>query len=289
MAASETPEQVAAIALLSEPARRALYDYVAAQGREVGRDEAANAVGVSRALAAFHLDKLAEAGLLDVAYRRLSGRRGPGAGRPAKLYRRSGATLEVSFPARRYRTLARMLALTLERVGAKGSRALQTRLATWEASAQRRVDRTRRRPPWRRSRRSSPTAGSNPHGRRTARTVLRNCPFDGVAREFLDLVCGANVAFVEGVLLDRGRGVWAFPSSRRRAAAAPSSARRAPARVGLAGPAEPPRTDQPPDAAEMFWAASCSPIPAASAAPFRSSAVMCRGSPRIVVRLTASA
>jgi predicted ArsR family transcriptional regulator len=219
MAASETPEQVAAIALLSEPARRVLYGYVAAQGREVGRDEAANAVGVSRALAAFHLDKLAEAGLLDVAYRRLSGRRGPGAGRPAKLYRRSGATLEVSFPARRYRTLARMLALTLERVGAKGSRALQDAardLGEGIGAEARGPDTTP--PPVEKIEAVLADSGFEPAREEDGRIVLRNCPFDGVAREFTDLVCGANVAFMEGVLLGsgtRGLGVSLQPEEGR--------------------------------------------------------------------------
>jgi predicted ArsR family transcriptional regulator len=72
-----------AIGLLLEPVRRALYDYVCASGREVSRNEAAEAAGVQRTLAAFHLDKLVEAGLLEATFRRLGERRGPGAGRPA--------------------------------------------------------------------------------------------------------------------------------------------------------------------------------------------------------------
>src|SRR3989442_11102264 len=87
MPVSELERQIAAIASLDEPVRRGLYLYVLARGREVGRDEAARAVRISRALAAFHLDKLAELGLLETSYRRLTRRRGPGAGRPAKLYR----------------------------------------------------------------------------------------------------------------------------------------------------------------------------------------------------------
>jgi len=107
------PNQNAAIddvAVLSEPVRRALYAHVAEQPQPVGRDAAAVAVGVSRSLAAFHLDRLVDAGLLDVTYRRLSGRSGPGAGRPAKLYLRSSRQVELSLPARRYELAARLFA-----------------------------------------------------------------------------------------------------------------------------------------------------------------------------------
>ena len=75
-------EDIEAIALLQDPIRRRLYDYVAAQDHEVSRNEAAENAGIQRTLAAFHLDKLVDAGLLETASRRLSGRTGPGAGRP---------------------------------------------------------------------------------------------------------------------------------------------------------------------------------------------------------------
>ena len=77
------PIQVAAV--LAEPTRRALYDLVVARRMAIGRDEAATTLAISRELAAFHLDRLVEAGLLETEYRRLTGRTGPGAGRPAKL------------------------------------------------------------------------------------------------------------------------------------------------------------------------------------------------------------
>ena len=96
MPVSDLERQIRAIALLDEPRRRRLYRYVLARRREVGRDEAARALRMSRALAAFHLDKLAEHGLLETSYRRLRHRRGTGAGRPAKLYRRSTRTLALA-------------------------------------------------------------------------------------------------------------------------------------------------------------------------------------------------
>src|SRR5689334_14593096 len=108
-----------AIGLLQDPARRGLYAFVVAQGREVSRNEAAAAVGLQRTLAAFHLDRLARAGLLDVAYRRLTARSGPGAGRPAKLYRRPAAERTVSLPPRDYARAARVFAEAIEASGAE--------------------------------------------------------------------------------------------------------------------------------------------------------------------------
>src|SRR5438270_12404190 len=108
-------QDLEAIALLQDPARRALYEYVVSRGREVGRNEAATAVGVQRTLAAFHLDRLVSAGLLEVAYRRLSGRSGPGAGRPAKVYRRAAAERVISIPPRDYARAAQIFAEAIER------------------------------------------------------------------------------------------------------------------------------------------------------------------------------
>ena len=78
-------EDLDAIALLADPVRRSAYQAVVDAGMEpVGRDEVAAAVGIGRTLAAFHLDKLVEAGLLEASFARRTGRSGPGAGRPAK-------------------------------------------------------------------------------------------------------------------------------------------------------------------------------------------------------------
>src|ERR671917_581159 len=94
--------QVSAVAALDEPTRRRLYDHVASAQGAVSRDEAAAALDLPRTTAAFHLDRLVAEGLLDVIYQRLTGRTGPGAGRPAKLYRRSGQHVALSLPPRRH-------------------------------------------------------------------------------------------------------------------------------------------------------------------------------------------
>src|SRR6188768_1678191 len=111
-----TSTDIGAVALLDEPVRRDLYEYVIRSGRAISRDEAASATEVSRALVAFHLDRLVDAGLLVAEYKRLSGRTGPGAGRPSKLYRRAPAEVAVSLPDRRYEVPALVFAETLEHV-----------------------------------------------------------------------------------------------------------------------------------------------------------------------------
>src|ERR687897_682981 len=91
-----------AIAALEDDLRRRMYVFIRGQGRPVSRDEAAEQVGISRKLAAFHLDKLVERGLLTAHYARLPGRGGRGAGRSSKLYEPSDLEIDVSIPERRY-------------------------------------------------------------------------------------------------------------------------------------------------------------------------------------------
>jgi len=198
---------VAALHVLHDPVRRGLYRYVATQSHEVGRDEAAVAVGVHRELAAFHLDKLVAAGLLEVAaVRRVSGRSGPGAGRPAKLYRRGAAEHEVSVPERTYEVAARLLAEAVEEAGAElalhaAARRLGARRGATERDEAAAAPMTtaevaevlRRR-------------GYEPY-RDGAALRLGNCPFRSVAREFPAVVCGMNLALLEG-LLDGVAAEW---------------------------------------------------------------------------------
>src|SRR5215218_4724992 len=105
----------AGIGALADDTRRALYEYVAAQPDPVGRDQVASAVGLARHNVSFHLDRLATEGLLEVDYRRLSGRSGPGAGRPNKLYRRADREIAVSLPPRRYDLVGDILAEAISR------------------------------------------------------------------------------------------------------------------------------------------------------------------------------
>ena len=98
------------LAGLGEPVRRALYCFVVAQGAPISREQAATGVGVAHHVAKFNLDRLVADGLLQAEYRRPEGRGGPGAGRPAKVYRRAEGDLEVTLPERRYDLAGRLLA-----------------------------------------------------------------------------------------------------------------------------------------------------------------------------------
>src|SRR5918998_5020161 len=111
--AEDRSAQVAAVAALAEPTRRRLYEYVARRPQPVSRDDVAGATGVPRTTAAFHLDRLVADGLLDVHYERRTGRTGPGAGRPSKLYRRSDRPVAVSLPERAYDLAGDLLAAAL--------------------------------------------------------------------------------------------------------------------------------------------------------------------------------
>src|ERR671927_468689 len=113
--------QVAAVAALAEPTRRRLYEHVVRQSEPVSRDEAAAATDVPRATVAFHLDKLVDEGLLDVVYERRTGRTGPGAGRPSKLYRRAECDVTVSLPERRYDLAGGLLAAAMEEAQTSGA------------------------------------------------------------------------------------------------------------------------------------------------------------------------
>src|SRR5689334_19070087 len=103
-------DPVAAVSALDDPTRRRVYDHVRAAEGTVTRDEVAAAVGIGRTLAAYHLDRLAALGLLTVGSERRTGRTGPGAGRPAKVYGRAEGEVAVSVPPRDYGLAARLLA-----------------------------------------------------------------------------------------------------------------------------------------------------------------------------------
>src|SRR5580704_9447721 len=109
-----TSSGLAAVSSLDDPVRARLYEVVSASTAAVGRDEAAAAAGIGRPLAAYHLDKLVELGLLTATYQRTTGRDGPGAGRPAKFYARSGREFAVTVPPREYELAARLLAVAVD-------------------------------------------------------------------------------------------------------------------------------------------------------------------------------
>jgi predicted ArsR family transcriptional regulator len=188
-------EPLGALSALGDPTRRRAYHYVCAQARRVGRDEVATALGIGRTLAAYHLDRLAKEGLLSVAYARRSGRTGPGAGRPAKLYERSDRELAVSVPARDYGLAARLLAHAAAHDAQGGTgRALRGaaeslgREIAATAPAPRDLDRLLR------------ERGYEPYEDDAGVTRLRNCPFHAVAQSHPEVVCDMNLSLLGGLV-----------------------------------------------------------------------------------------
>lgn len=203
-------EQLQLAAALEEPIRRALYSFVSGHPGEVTRDQAARGLRISRSIAAFHLDKLVEAGLLEATFRRLSGRTGPGAGRPSKLYRRSSRQIELSVPVRRYDLAGQLMARALSEGGTDGSiEALHRAACEWGEKL---------------GSESRARAGASPSNSRLLRhaidvledvgfepqrdghggIVLKNCPFDALARGSRQLVCGMNHVLIQGLLAGLG-------------------------------------------------------------------------------------
>jgi len=200
--AQHRADQVEAIAALAEPTRRRLYEHVVRQPEPVGRDEAAAAVGVPRATAAFHLDRLADDGLLDVVRMRRTGRTGPGAGRPAKLYKRAATWVRVSLPERRYDLAGELLAAAVEEADGTGERpreALGRRARMLGQELGRAAGSGGR---------DAVLAvleenGFEPRPEGEA-VVLVNCPFHALAQRHPELVCGMNLQLVDGMLAGAG-------------------------------------------------------------------------------------
>jgi predicted ArsR family transcriptional regulator len=197
--ASEPSRRLDSLTLLAEPLRRALYEYVAGRPGPVDRDEAAAATGIGRPLAAFHLDRLVAGGLLTTEYHRRSGRTGPGAGRPAKFYRRTpGHDVEITLPPRRYGLAAEILADGIDRSAAPdaGERVLESA----RAAGRRLVDAARMGDapgPGRAAVVSALAANGYEPVEDEAGTIrLRNCPFHALAEGHRELTCSMNLAML---------------------------------------------------------------------------------------------
>lgn len=190
-------QDVTAISALGEPARQRLYDYVCAQQSPVSRDEAAEGVGMRRQTAAFHLDKLADVGLLEIEFARLGRRRGPGAGRPSKLYKRAAREIAVQLPERSYELAGRLLAQAVDDSEALGGsprenlslRARQTgseigsTAGPTEAELLAALERS----------------GYEPRVE-NGEIALANCPFHALVADHTELVCSMNLDLIDGML-----------------------------------------------------------------------------------------
>jgi predicted ArsR family transcriptional regulator len=203
-------DRVATVSTLDDPVRRAVFDLVSGSQTPVSRDEAAEALDLTRRAAAFHLDRLAEQGLVAVEFRRLTGRTGPGAGRPSKLYRRTADEVAVTIPERHYDLAGELLAAAVEestrsgepardalmRLAADAGRDLGMEAGTLEAVLK--------------------DTGYVPRPDGQGGIVLANCPFHRLAQRHTDIVCHLNLELVRAaaeavddphtVVLDPGAG-----------------------------------------------------------------------------------
>jgi len=197
------------VATLDDPARAALFFHVTSCRADVSRDEAARAVGVSRRVAAFHLDRLVQDGLLESSFRRLSGKSGPGAGRPNKLYRRSERRIDVSLPRRNYELLARLLASAVQSAGGPARDRLRPGaeafgMAIGEAARAHAAPGGRRQKVGEALKGELAGQGFEPFVDSDGTLRLRNCPYHEMAREDTELVCSMNLALMAGIAAGLG-------------------------------------------------------------------------------------
>lgn len=204
---TEQPEStIAAVAALVEPARRELFDYIRRAKRPVGRDEAAAAAGLSRKLAAFHLDKLVTVGLLQTHSEPPGGKRT--VGRPPKMYEPATTDVQLSIPHRQHTLLADILLATLRtRTSSENSQHAAERVARERGHEIGRAEHHDSHP-------GTPSGtralahieavlaryGFDPTRQAGGCTVLRNCPFAPLVATSADLVCGINHALITGLL-----------------------------------------------------------------------------------------
>jgi len=186
------PERVAAVSSLDDPIRRALFDHVSRSYAPVSRDQAAAALGLTRSKAAFHLDRLVDEGLLTVEFKRLTGRTGPGAGRPSKLYRRTDDEISVTVPERRYDFAGQLAFAAIEestrtgqpardallRIAHDIGRGLGAGAASFESVLE--------------------EHGFEPRLDGAGGIVLGNCPFHRLAQEHTETVCHLNLELLRG-------------------------------------------------------------------------------------------
>lgn len=190
-------DAINAAAAINDPVRRQLLELVSASSQPLSRDAAATATDLPRSTVAFHLDRLAAAGLLTVEYRRLTGRDGPGSGRPSKTYSRTAAEFSVTIPERHYDLMGDLLASAIESA-AQGTTGVLDALRNVAETAGRAAA----------AEQGSMDAvleqtGYEPRPQNGG-TVLANCPFHALVEKHTAVVCAANHAFLCGVAAASG-------------------------------------------------------------------------------------
>lgn len=187
--------------VLGDERRRSIYQYVCRAHHPVTVNEIADEFAIHRNAAKHHLDRLLDAGLLGAEFRRVNGRRGPGAGRPSKLYSPTDVEVSFSVPERHYDLLAHLLLRTLtqgedlETVGAHFGRQLAASTSATEPADVVRTILERLG--------FGPTVEVDDDGAMWITT--QNCPFGWVAMEAPEgEVCRLDRAIISGVLEGTG-------------------------------------------------------------------------------------
>ena len=196
-------DDVRSLAALADPVRSRIYRYILTQQDDVSRDQVAKALRIPKSQATFHLENLAERGLLETTYRRLSKRRGPGAGRTSKLYKRSSRQLEVSLPPRDYRLASQALAAALDEAAktnptkelAKVGREIGRQWAAEDPGKQ----------PTKSLESVLSRHGYAPQWEEPNRLRLRNCPFEALVADHEELICKVfNLRLIESLIKGLG-------------------------------------------------------------------------------------
>ena len=216
MSLSPGGQDLASLSSLDDPLRRRLYEVVTSRPGPVSRDEAAAAAGIGRALAVYHLDKLVESGLLTAFLPEAARAERAGAGRPAKVYARSDREFAVTVPPREYELAARLLVQAVEADPSDRSRAALAeaarRLGTELGSAARPSpgdkDAGGRNAAGRDVKSVLTQQGYEPCGGADGVIRLRNCPFHQLTERHREVVCGMNLALVEGLVEGLGADGW---------------------------------------------------------------------------------
>jgi len=198
-------QAVSAVAALADGSRRRMYEFIRSARRPVSREEVAAGVGISRKLAAFHLEKLVEVGLLRASFAPVGGIRR--VGRTPKVYEPADADVRISIPARQPELLAEILvdAVLAETEGAT-ARTRAAEIARARGTALGAAERARHRGRLGAERALTALGGLLARSgfepdRETATSLrLRNCPFQPLAGRAPELVCALNHAFVTGLV-----------------------------------------------------------------------------------------
>lgn len=201
-----TDSSIRAVAALDDELRRGMYGFIRKARRPVTREEAAAAVGISRKLAAFHLDKLVETGLLRVGCPSADSVRR--VGRAPKVYEPGETDIQVTIPARHHDVLADiLLEAVVTETAAENARQAATRVAGHRGETLGAAERDRTRPGRLGTERALTLAegvlarhGFEPSRETPTCVRLRNCPFHPLTAKAPELVCGINQAFVAGFL-----------------------------------------------------------------------------------------